>query len=314
MRYGISKRVLGFRGFIEIDEAEYKLIKNARENLFEALFLEEKLDLVMENYYEYETELLSMASRMVVFHGDDYFSVSRDRNLISRRIVNLLSAGRMYLDQSVQHIKNMYGADSDNLNLINKEKAFQYDQRLGYRVIEALRNYVQHRDFPIQSVRFSYERVSSGDYSQLLHQVIPQIRISALEEDGKFKKSVLKELNAIHDNDHSHDLLDIRPFIREYVEGIGKIHEKVRDLIRLDLTAWEKTLDDTIAKFQNEFGEEIPLVGLAIAIENDYGRWGETISIFKEFIERRHNLERNNRSSVNLHKCYVSNEIRKKDD
>ena len=50
MRYGISK---GVAGFIEIDEAEYKLIKRAKENLYEALFLEEKLDLVTENYYEY---------------------------------------------------------------------------------------------------------------------------------------------------------------------------------------------------------------------------------------------------------------------
>ena len=33
MRYAITKVVAGFPDFIEIDEAEYKLIKNARESI-----------------------------------------------------------------------------------------------------------------------------------------------------------------------------------------------------------------------------------------------------------------------------------------
>jgi hypothetical protein len=309
MRFGISKDVLGFPGFIEIDEAEYKLIKNARNNLFEALFLEEKLDLVTESFYEYETELLSMASRTMIFHDDDYFSISRERNLVSRRIVNLLSAGRMYLDQSKQHIGNMYGADSGNLNLIKKEIAFQYDQSLGFRVMEDLRNYVQHRGFPIHSLKISYERDDSDDDFQLLSRVIPLISISELEDDGKFKKSILKELKDIQNK----DWIDAKPLIREYVEGIGKIHEKARDLIGLDLTNWEKILDETIAKFQNEFGKETSLAGLTIVTEKDNAHWEENKTIFKEFIERRQTLEKKNCLFVNLHKSYASNEIRKKD-
>ena len=190
MRYGITKIVMGLPGFIEIDEAEYNLIKNARENLYEALFLEEKLDYVTENFYEYETEPLTIASRMMIFHDANYFSMNRERSLISRRIVNLLSAGgRMYLDQSIRQIENMYGADSKhNLNLIKKEIALQYDQSLGYRVMEALRNYVQHCGFPIHNVQLSYERVGSDDDFQLLHRVIPQISISELEADDKFQE------------------------------------------------------------------------------------------------------------------------------
>jgi hypothetical protein len=309
MRYGITKIVMGFPGFIEIDEAEYNLIKNARENLYEALFLEEKLDYVTENFYEYETELLTIASRMMIFHNEDYFSMNRERSLISRRIVNLLSAGKMYLDQSIQHIENMYGADSDNLNLIKKEIAFQYDQSLGYRVMEALRNYVQHRGFPIHNTIFSHERVESDDDFRLLHRVIPYISISELEADDKFKKGILKELKNIQNK----DLIDAKPLIREYVEGIGKIQEKVRELIRLDVTNWEKTLDDTIAKFQNEFGEDASLAGLAIVTEKDNGDWGENKTIFKEFIERRQELEWKNSLFINLRISYASNEIRKKD-
>lgn len=114
MRYGISNIALGFTGFIEIDEAEYLHIKNARKNLLEILFLEEKLDLVTENFSEYETELLSIASRMMIFSkNDDHMAMSNERNLIGRRIVNLLSVGRMYTTQSLQHV----GSTLSNPNL-----------------------------------------------------------------------------------------------------------------------------------------------------------------------------------------------------
>jgi len=96
---------MGFSGFVEIDEIGYLSANIARQNLLEILFLEEKLDLVMENFYEYETELLSIASRMMIFGHDDHISMSRERYLVSRRIVNLLTAGRMYIDQSVQHVE-----------------------------------------------------------------------------------------------------------------------------------------------------------------------------------------------------------------
>ena len=186
MRYIISKRVMGFTGFIEIDEAEYLLIKIARQNLFEMLFLEEQLDLVTENYYEYETELLAMASRMMIFSNDDQLSMSSERNLIGRRIVNLLTAGRMYIYQSVQHIERMYGVHSSILGIIDKEFNLQYDKRLGYRAMEALRNYVQHRGVPIQGIKFSYKVVNPETNSQLLYRAIPLIGVIELAEDKDF--------------------------------------------------------------------------------------------------------------------------------
>ncbi len=309
MKYGITKAVLGSPGFIEIDEAEYCLIRRARENLFEALFLEEKLDLVIEDFYEYETELLAMASRMMIFHKLDYFSMSNERNLIGRRIVNLLSASETYLDQNVHHVENIYGKNSENFNLIKAETSSQYDKRLGYRTMEAMRNYVKHRGLPIHSISFPHQKVNSDDDFRLSFRVIPQISILALEEDGNFKKNVLNELKETHKK----DLVDTRPLIREYVEGIGTIHEKTREIIRGDLTNWEIILNNAITKFQDVIGKEVPLAGLSIVKENDDGHWEEYKSIFKEFLEKRQILEKKNRLFVNLSKCYASNEIRAKD-
>lgn len=294
-------------GAIDIDESEYELIKDARSKLFELFYLEEKLDLVIENFYEYETELLSMATRVMIYKDANYFSMSRERTLISRRIVNLLSACRMYLRQSIEHIKNIYGEDSKELSLFIKEQNLMYDQNLGYRTMEALRNYVQHQGFPIHSVTFPQQKIRDENSFQLLSRVVPLINISSLEEDGDFNKTVLKQLKEIQKNSY----VDFKPLIREHIECIGKIHEKARELTRQDLVVWENVLDATISKFKNEFGKEITTVSIATVKEN--GMWGEQKSVFKEFIKVRQDLERKNRIFINLKKRYVSNEIREDD-
>jgi hypothetical protein len=311
MKYMITTIVMGSPGLIEIDEAEYKRIKTVIENLFELLFFEEKLDLVTENFQEYEAELLLIASHEMVFHNSDYFSMSKLRNVVSRRIVNLVSTCRMYLDQSICHINNIYGKGSEESKLLRQEITSQYDNNLSYRVMEALRNYTQHRGFPIHSMTFSGEwlDIDNQKISRLLHTVIPLIKVSELAEDSKFKRSVLDEIFTIYTKDD----IDIRPFIREYIEGIGKIHEKVRDAIRPDVEQWENVFNDVVRKYKNKFGESASIAGLAIVAEDDDGKWVEKRTIFKEFIEKRKALESKNKVFVNLHKRYASNEIRKKD-
>lgn len=307
MKYIISTRVADSPGYIEIDEAEYNLIKGARENLFEALYLEENLDLVIENYYEYETDLLSISSRMMIF-GDEYFSMGRERNLISRRIANLLSSGRMYIDQSSHHLNNMYEKASDIPRSVEIEKVLQYEQKLGYRVMEAIRNYAQHRDVPIQGIKLSFRLVESETGSQFLHRAIPLMNISTLADD-KFKQSILRELR----DTSTKDLIDVRPFVREYVEGIGTLHVKTRELIHPDLVTWEKTLDEAIAKYKNRFGDNASLIGLSILKENDSGKREVTKPIFTDVIKNRQDLENKNSNFINLHRSFASNEVRKDD-
>ncbi len=151
--------------------------------------------------------------------------------------------------------------------------------------------------------------IENNETSRLLHTVIPIINVSELAEDGKFKKSILDEMLSIDGKDG----IDIRPLVRDYIEGIGKIHEKVRDAIRPDVEQWDGVVNDVIKKYQNEFGSDASLAGLAIVAEDDDGHWVEKRTIFKQFIEKRKVLESKNRVFVNLHKRYASNEIRKKD-
>src|SRR5215467_1784110 len=116
--------------YVVISAAEFQEIKIARANLLEALFIEEKMDIVIENYLEFETEILSSSARQMVQHDFSYFSAQSQRNLFSRRIMNFLSASRGYLDQTQHHISNIFGEDSPVAVRFQKSTSNQYDSRL----------------------------------------------------------------------------------------------------------------------------------------------------------------------------------------
>jgi hypothetical protein len=303
MRYGITRMVLGFSGFIELSQEEYESIKVARNSLFQALFLEEKFDLVTENYLEYEVELLSSSARQMLSQNLDYYELHSRRGLISRRIVNLLTTCRLYLDQSIHHLGNIYRADHSKINKIREEKSNQYDTYFGYRVMEALRNYVQHRGFPIHSVRYNEQLVEQTSGSKIMVGITPLIKVSAIEEDKEFKKSVLEEMKKRGDE------LDIKPLMREYIECLGRIQAKARSLLRNDVLRWEEAVFRAMDLYKDTYGSDASLAGLAVAVEADDGTLPESTTIFKEFIERRRELEGKNSLLESLSSCYLTSEV-----
>ena len=194
MPFALTKAVLGCGLFIDITEKEYQAISISKNGLFESLYLEQKLDILVENYIEFEMELLASSTRKMVNCNQNYSWFQEEGNKINRRIVNLLSACRLYLDHSMHHLSNIYGKKSEHIESINKIMSEEYDSKLGYRVMEAMRNYVQHRGFPIHKWTYNSKRIEKQDKNQLLFTLTPFIKIQELQEDKKFKKSVLMEI------------------------------------------------------------------------------------------------------------------------
>ena len=307
MKYLILNPILGSSGAIEIDETEYLLINNARINLLEILFIEEKYDLFMGNYLEFETELLSIACKNMIFLESDYFSMSDSTNTISRRVVNLLTTGRMYTDQSVQHISKIYGKKSKNKSTVETEKRTQYDNSLAYRTMEALRNHVQHCGFPIQGLKFPCKWVDFDDQEKksMHHILIPLINLDELREDESFKKAILGELKLIQKD----NFIDIRKLLREYVIGISNIQGKIRHITHQDVVEWENTIFSTLDKYQNKIGSSTSCNDLALFEMKDDDSPTIGKQIFKEFIIRRQDLEKKNNVYLNLFMRCASNEL-----
>lgn len=303
MNYGLKRYVLGSSSFVEISEEEYSNIKSAKVNLLEALFIEEKFDVVIENYLELEIGFLEISAGYMVLRNLSYNRFYNEKNLINRRLINLLSACRSYLDQTRHHLHNIFGTDSEIVKKIEEFKNQQYDQCFGYRIMEALRNYVQHRGFPISSVTNIMKSIESKSGNRILFSLAPQICPEDLEEDKQFKKTVLEELKS------SGDKIDIKPLMRDYIAALGSVHENIRTLLKEKVTYWTQTILTSMDQFKEKYPKEPSELGLAAVVRNEDGTYAEPVHLFKEFMEYRQQLEKKNSSLTTLGKRYVSNEV-----
>jgi hypothetical protein len=136
MVYNLRIWAAGHGPGVEITSTEYANLVAAMQRIYLATDVEEKLDLLLENYLEYERELLNLGLQSSLFTSIDDHRVFREAQLINRRTANLLTAARMYIHQ-VKHSVSKYfnsghGPDVDVLF------SAQYDQHLEYRIAEAL--------------------------------------------------------------------------------------------------------------------------------------------------------------------------------
>jgi len=158
MQCGLRRDVLGSKHFLPISEEVFKSVRDARARSIRAVEIEEKLDMVLQNYIEYEHELLQITLRNALFATGGWFEFRDIIHDINRRLANLLSTTRLYLDHLRHDAGPLFdaaGSDAKALSAITSE---EYDGRLGYRVMEALRNYVQHRGLPLHSTRLIHPK------------------------------------------------------------------------------------------------------------------------------------------------------------
>ncbi len=303
MRYLLTQMLLGNLISIEITEQEYIQIETAKNNLLEILYIEEKFDILIGNYLEFELDLLKYAAHNMVRGNETHDELHRGLNQINRRIINLLSTGRLYLDQSIHNLNNISSIKLKITEEIIKEKKKQYDQYLSYRVMEALRNYVQHRGYPIQSLTYNNKLVGKNPNKRNLFSITPYIQIQELEKDIKFKKEVLKEIK------QSGEKIDLKLMLREYVEALWNIHAKVRELLKSDILDWEKLFQDAFSKFQSINSKIRSIISLSVIKQNENGSYINSIEINKFIIEYRQELQRKNSTFTKLSNRYVTNEI-----
>jgi hypothetical protein len=302
MKYGITRRLPAEKTFVEVTEPEFREAKAAKTKLVHALFIEEKLDYVLGNFCEVERQLLDAALDNMLFSDLSWSKGVAEVHTISRRIVNLLTACRLYLDQVAHHVHEVYGPDSPEAQSLEDKKSEEYNSHLGYRLMDALRNHVQHRGLPVSGVTRHSVLVGTPPDSPAKHTVTPWLNVASLAEDSKFKESVLAELKAIGDT------VDIKPFIREYVGSIGAVHAIVRERMKQDIAGWETVLTSILDRFKAAGGH---LVGVAVVAMDEEGACVDHVEVFDDLLKRRKQLEAKNRYLTHIAKHFVTSEVYK---
>jgi hypothetical protein len=266
----------------EISEAEFTALRTARNNLAIVARVEEKFGIVLGNYEEFEIALLTQTAHKVVFQEINPSRVQDIVYTLNRRVINLLTSCRLYLDHIRHDLNSIFGKGAGATKMVVQETNNQYDAKLGYRVMEALRNYVQHRGLPIDNMLHSV----SPDKPRVgfaAHTITPLLNTYKINEDGGFKQSVLNELINAHG-----EQVDLKPLVREYIEGIAEVHSKFRGIIADDVGQWDSTL--VSAMDQRRAPEGGPPF-LTVVHTDDVGKTIEEFHLYWALLMRRQELE-----------------------
>jgi|GEM_PF-2471964 len=216
MEYCLQIHALGCPEKLDLSEDEFFLIKASKHKL-EALFkMVEDYRIVVESYRMVEASQFEAAFSHILFSHASYNDSSDTRVLLSSKIAAYLSCARYFLDSTDRTISKI-SSEEEAL----KFKSFKseiYDSVKEYRFIEALRNYAQHREVPIDSIHSysGYDNKNEGQNSDIATVLSIRAHKSSLAADSKFKKKVL---------DGMPETIDLVHAIRCHMEGLWKIHD-----------------------------------------------------------------------------------------
>ena len=152
MRYVLTRVSIDNKIEIDITRDDFEQIRSASNVLANALTIEEHYEILISIYLDLERELLNISIETLIKMPtgcNDFFEPRLECN---KRIINLLTASRLYLYTLDTLAKEISNYDPDINCRVKKLKSREYDENFEYRFMEALRNHVQHRGLAVHSM------------------------------------------------------------------------------------------------------------------------------------------------------------------
>ena len=146
---------------------------------------------------------------------------------INLAILTILTAFRAYADQTERQFRQIDGSGS-LWNQYRETSGTIYDGSFSYRVVDQLRNHVQHVAVPMSSFSLPSDNewvdgVPGGNRPSRLHMTIsPRLRISNMLSDPKIKKRVKEELD-----DLGKDYIDLKGLLRTFAAALSQIYSAI---------------------------------------------------------------------------------------
>ncbi|WP_346829452.1 hypothetical protein ABDX87_20075 [Pseudomonas abietaniphila] len=175
----------------EVDDIQYKEYQEHR-NVIRAFSNEfDLLRMVVESYDDFMSHLekvaenLASAKEMLNQSVFDPLAFTSGRLLLS-----YLAATRTFLDHTQTSLAREYGKKSDQLAYFKLLTAREHDERISYRLLYKLRNYVQHCGIP--PVEFAVQH-EPGVGINIDLTMSPGTLLSVYDEWGAFVKKDLQE-------------------------------------------------------------------------------------------------------------------------
>jgi hypothetical protein len=275
---------------LEIEEAEYSILLQSRPVLDAAFSFEENYDLLVGNYIELEYAALSLSAESMLRQRHDYEDLFEVRAELNRRVVNFLSAARLFVDQLPQRIA-LCGGEKDELKA---KLSSEYDVSFEYRFMEALRNHVQHSGSAVHalSIGGNWQPPRERKKKVFNLQAFTQKRFLLL--DKTFKKKTLAECP---------EKVEVLVAARRYLESLSAIHDFARQQIEKPVAKARSAFAEAIERYK-QFSNE-STIGLTAypAGERDPTNG---VAVFLNWDDVRIKLSKRNLHLRNLSKSIVS--------
>lgn len=255
--FSVRRWAIGAGQRLNLDTKEKDALINAFDIVRSAVANEEEYEVTFKNFLALETYLADLTLKHSYVSPEemtDYFDMSLEAG---RHFMNLLSSAKRYIDRVISRVEKIAGSEisTDFKEFIRN----RYDESFAYRLMNALRNYSQHREIPISGLSYNSRVTDVGSDDTLLEDCISiNINPVKLKADKKFKSSVASELP-------DDDSLDIRFLIRQFVEDLGVIQLECRELTSSEISSAVSLVDECLNRFVTENALDEPGPGIVVS-------------------------------------------------
>ena len=296
-KYIITEMHLSSPGALDISKEMYLEIKRAQFFWFHSISIEEKYDALVENYFEFERELLNISSRYMLF------SVSNIEfwnyvGLINRRLLNFLAASTMYTEHARRHIIHLYGKKSTIYAAYEQAGRNRKSSQKGFEALDAIRNYAQHAGYATDdfSIGAAWKEVDERQLN--IYDINVYLSKSSLSEEARGKEG----LSTIYGGKAKVDLQEV---VREAMEGLCCLNEDIRELLESEACNSRNITESCLSVYGDKFSVSKDFTSLAVCAVEDNGIETEHKYILRIQMQRRDAFIKKNGSLTKLSSCRV---------
>lgn len=235
---------------LKIKKQDFIEIKKMYSECRKFLWIEEKFNILKENYLEFKKEI----EHFYTIIDQNQTNESNLKKLISKKIIqynrlvfNFLSSVRLYIDQ-VQ--KDLNSINPEYKQKFKKKTNILYDDNIEYQIMELLRNHMQHQGLIIEEILI----IKTNIKDSFLYVGI-NIRYEELKKVEGFNKKI-KKINEIPTNTKSINIISL---LDKYYDNIVTLHDYYRNIISENLKKNFNIISIKISEIFNIYIDKIKI-------------------------------------------------------
>lgn len=279
--FHLVKRRVGADQTLELLPEQFRKIVIAQNALQNALALEQKYAILTSNYSSLKNTCAEQCRKWCVGDRKSYSSGSEKHLAINTALLNYLSSGRMYVDQSIKDIESCEYEIVDASSSISSIRSRLYDEHKEYAFLEWFRNHCQHASIPKLNLKFK-EKINGNEIHNSLDVTIKK---NPLYKSKKVKKKVV---------DPMPNRIDIVNAVDIHFSCLQVTHHETRKLISTTLENAEIEVGHAHSMFSEAHGNST--IGLRARVKKDNDKI-RSIPLSLEWNEVRKELQESRETS-----------------